>query len=210
MNTKVAIIGLGNIGKAIAENLSNGHHHVLVASRDLNSSSKYAENLGANIEAKDIPTALKEADIIIPSIYFNALQDFIKDHFEALKGKTIIDVSNPIAPDGNGGFKKIIGDTESAGEILAKLIPNQTTFIKAFGTLGAASLVKEANQRPEKKVLFYVSETKNIDIEKLIEDSGFDAFYSGGLENAIKLEVFGELHEFGALGGTTTLKELQK
>jgi hypothetical protein len=32
----------------------------------------------------------------------------------------------------------------------------------------------------------------------------------GGIDKSIRIEVFGDLHEFGALGKTITLSELQK
>jgi hypothetical protein len=36
-----------------------------------------------------------------------------------VQNKVIVDPTNPVAPDGNGGFQKIIGDQESSGQILA-------------------------------------------------------------------------------------------
>jgi len=36
------------------------------------------------------------------------IKDFISSHQSALLGTIIVDPSNPIAPDGAGGFRKII------------------------------------------------------------------------------------------------------
>ena len=66
-----------------------------------------------------------------------------------LQGKIIVDPSNPIAPDDKGGFKKIIGEKESAGEILSSLLPKDAKLAKALGTLGVASLANAAFQKPE-------------------------------------------------------------
>jgi len=44
-------------------------------------------------------------------------------------------------------------------------------------------------------------------VEQLIHDSGFDALKVGGLDQSIRIEVFGDLHEFGALGKVVTLAE---
>jgi 8-hydroxy-5-deazaflavin:NADPH oxidoreductase len=137
------------------------------------------------------------------------LKEFFKTYSAELDGKIIIDVSNPIAPDGNGGFKKIIGESESAANILYEFIPKTAKLIKAFGTLGAVALLSDAFAHPEKKVLFYASDNTNINnkIEELITNSGFDPLHIGGLDTAIRIEVFGDLHQFGALGRTVTLKE---
>jgi len=207
--TKVAIIGLGNIGKALAGNLIKGKHPIILASRKLETAQAFAKELGNLAIVKETADAIKEADVVIPAIYFNNLNDFFKTYSAELDGKIIIDVSNPIAPDGNGGFKKIIGETESAAKVLSDFIPKNAKLIKAFGTLGAASLSGEAFSQPEQKVLFYASDSTNSNttVEGLITNSGFAPLYIGGLNNAIRIEVFGDLHEFGALGKTVTLTE---
>ena len=207
--TTVAVIGLGNIGKAIATNLVKGNHSVILASRDNEKTKSLAEQLGSLATTKEIADAIKEAEVIIPAIYFNTLKELFQTFSKELDGKIIIDVSNPIAPDGNGGFKKIIAENESAGKILSDLIPKNAKLIKAFGTLGAGSLLNSAFNEPDKKVLFYASDSTNSSqqIEELITSSGFVPFNVGGIDQSIKIEVFGDLHEFGALGKTVTLAE---
>lgn len=207
--TTVAVIGLGNIGRAIATNFVKGNHSVILASRDNEKTKSLAEQLGNLATTKEIADAIIEAEVIIPAIYFNALKDFFQTFSKELDGKVIVDVSNPIAPDGNGGFKKIIGENESSGKILSELIPKNAKLIKAFGTLGAGSLLNSAFNDPDKKVLFYASDSTNSNqqIEELITSSGFVPFNIGGIDQSIKIEVFGDLHEFGALGKPVTLAE---
>lgn len=210
-NTSVAVIGLGNIGKTIVTNLVKGNHSVILAARDNEKTKSLAVQLGNLAIAKEIVAAIREADVIIPAIYFNALKEFFKTYSKELEGKIIVDVSNPIAPDGNGGFKKIIGEQESAGKILSDLIPKNAKLIKAFGTLGAGSLLNSAFNEPDKKVLFYASDciNNNQQIEELITNSGFEPLHIGGIDQSIRIEVFGDLHEFGALGKPVTLTEVK-
>lgn len=207
--TKVAVIGLGKIGEAIATNLTKGNHAVILVSRDLEKAKALASKLGNLAVAKETSAAIKDADVIIPAIYFNSLKEFFQTYSAELEGKIIVDVSNPIAPDGNGGFRKILAQDESAGKILSDLIPKNAKLVKAFGTLGVGTLLKAAFNEPERKVLFYASDciNNNQQIEELITDSGFVPFHVGGLTQSIRIEVFGDLHEFGALGKTVTLQE---
>lgn len=209
--TKVAIIGLGKIGVAIATNLIKGNHSVILASRDLEKAKSVANQLGTLAVVKETSDAIIDADVIIPAIYFNSLKEFFQTYSTELQGKIIVDVSNPIAPDGKGGFKKIIGEQDSAAKILSDLIPRSSKLIKAFGTLGAGSLKSAAFNEPEKKVLFYASDNTNSNqqIEELISSSGFEPYHVGGLEQAIRIEVFGDLHEFGKLGKPITLAEFK-
>jgi hypothetical protein len=207
--TKVAVIGLGKIGEAIATNLVKGNHAVMLASRDLEKAKSLATQLGSLVTAKETTAAIREADVIIPAIYFNALKDFLQTYAAELAGKIVVDVSNPIAPDGNGGFKKMVGAHESAGQILSQFIPKNAKLIKAFGTLGAGSLAGAAFNSPERKVLFYASDSTNSNqrMEELITSSGFEPLHVGGIDQSIRIEVFGDLHEFGPLGKTVTLPE---
>lgn len=200
--TKVAVIGLGNIGKAIATNLTKGNHAVIVAARETEKAKGFALDLGSNAVAKEIAEAIKEAEVIIPAIYFNSIKEFFTTYATELSGKIIFDVSNPIAPDGKGGFKKIIGAHESSGKILTELLPANAKLVKAFGTLGAASLMNDAFSEPLRKTLFYAADctNHNAQIEEVISASGFEPLHIGGIEQSIRIEVFGDLHQFGALG----------
>ncbi len=208
--SKVAVIGLGNIGKVVAENLVKGNREVIIASNKFEDAKTLAQQLGSLAKAAEVPAAIKEADVIIMSVWFSTIQELLTKYAQELKGKIIIDPSNPIAPDGNGGFKKIIGADESAGQIIAGLLPKDAKLAKALGTLGAASLASAAYKKPEAAVMFYATDDSsiNIKIDELIKDSGFEPVRVGGIDQSIRIEVFGELHEFGALGKVVTKSEL--
>ncbi|KFF25954.1 NADPH-dependent F420 reductase [Chryseobacterium vrystaatense] len=206
---KVAVIGLGNIGKAVATNLVNNQHNVIVAARNADEANDFAAQSGGFAQSATIEEAINTADIIIPAIWFGSFKDFFNDNGNSLQGKIIVDVSNPIAPDGNGGFKKIIGERESAGELNKVILPKNSKLVKAFGTLGAGTLASSSNRQPEKAVLFYASDDTGInnDIENVIRNTGFEPLRIGGIDQSIRIEVFGDLHEFGKLGKTVNLEE---
>lgn len=209
LKSKVAIIGLGNIGTAVATNLVKGNRSVIIADKTFEKATELAKKLGNLAQPATIADAIKQADIVVLAIYFDPIKAFFKTYATELEGKIIVDPSNPIAPDENGGFKKIIGADESAGEILSSLLPNGAKLAKALGTLGAASLASAAFQTPEKAVQFYATDDTSINtvIEDLIHDNGFEPLRVGGLNQSIRIEVFGDLHEFGALGKAVTLEE---
>lgn len=207
--SKVAIIGLGNIGKNVAKNFVKGNRPVIIASRKLEDANALARELGILATASETSEAMRNADIIVLCVWFNTIRELLDQYGTELKGKIIIDPSNPIAPAENGGYKKIIGETESAGQLNAAIIPQGATLVKAFGTLSAASLANAAYQTPEKSVLFYATDSTIVGdtVEKLISDNGFDAVKVGGIDQSIRIEVFGDLHEFGALGKVVTRTE---
>lgn len=57
--------------------------------------------------------------------------------------------------------------------------------------------------------MFYATDDNEINatIEQLIADNGFNAVHVGGLNQSLRIEVFGDLHEFGALGKAVTKNE---
>jgi len=148
--SKVAVIGLGNIGLVVATNLVKNNHPVIIANRNSAKATELAAKLGNLAKATDIASAIKEADILVLSVWFASIKEMLVQYSKELQGKIIIDPSNPIAPNDKGGFDKIIGEKESAGQIIASLLPKGAKLVKALGTLGAASLENAANQNPAK------------------------------------------------------------
>jgi predicted dinucleotide-binding enzyme len=204
-----AVVGLGNIGSRLAKNLTAGGQKIIVADKTLAKAQKLAGELGTNAEAMSVADAIGKADVIILAIYFEAIKKLIATYRGALAGKIIVDPSNPIAPDGKGGFKKTIPAEQSSGQIISALLPDSTQFVKAFGTLSAESLVSGANRSPERAVLFYATDYPEAGkvVEKLIDASGFSPVSAGGIDKSIRIEVFGDLHEFGKLGKLVSTKE---
>ena len=207
--SKIAIIGLGNIGQVVANNLVKNNRAVIVADRNLEKAQTLAVQLGDLVQPATIGDAIREADIIVVAVWFAAIKEIFYQYEALLQDKIIIDPSNPIAPKAQGGFDKIIGENESAGQINASILPKGAKLAKALGTLGAASLANSANQQPDGAVLFYATDDTSINgaVEQLIRDNGFEPLRVGGLDQSIRIEVFGDLHEFGALGKTVTVAE---
>jgi len=209
--SKVAVIGLGNIGTAVATNLVKGNRTVIIADRTIEKTKTLSQKLGSLAQPMDIASAIKESDIIVFAVWFSAIKELLNQYATELEGKIIVDPSNPIAPDEKGGFKKIIGEYESAGELIADLLPKNAKLAKALGTLGVISLASAAFQKPA-NVLFYATDyaSINAEIEQLIRDNGFEPVFVGDIDQSIRIEVFGDLHEFGALGKTVTIEEAKE
>jgi 8-hydroxy-5-deazaflavin:NADPH oxidoreductase len=205
---KTAIIGLGQIGKQVAANLMAGGVQVIVADHGVNRAQDFAKASGGKARAASVSEAIADADIIVFAVHFGTIKELISEYRGKLAGKIVVDPSNPIAPDGSGGFKKIIPQDQSAGQILAKLLPPGAKFVKAFGTLKAGSLKSGARRTPEPNVLFYASDDKEAGdaVAELIKQSGFAPVWVGGVDKSIRIEVFGDLHELGKLGRLVTAK----
>ncbi|MEU1601051.1 hypothetical protein ABZ468_52260 [Streptomyces sp. NPDC005708] len=129
----------------------------------------------------------------------------LRRYADVLPGKIVVDASNPLAADGRGGFRRTLPEGESSGQLLAGLVPAGARFVKAFGTLGAELLSAEAHREPQLAVLFYATDDPDAEptIERLITAAGFAPLKAGGIEASGRIEVGGDLHQFGGLGGRT-------
>src|SRR5579859_8078918 len=126
-NATIAIIGSGNIGRIVAANLVKGNRAVILADRNPAKAADISANLGSLVTSMEVGAAISQADIIVFAVYFQAIKELLKQYAKELEGKLLVDPSNPIAPDGKGGFTKIIDAGESAGHILAGLLPAKAT-----------------------------------------------------------------------------------
>ena len=155
--------------------------------------------------------AVRAAEIVVLAIWFDAIKELLAADRTAFSGKIVVDPSNPIAPDGKGGFKKTIAEDQSSGAIIAGLLPGDAKLVKTFGTLGAQSLANGANCAPEPAVLFYATDSPEAGraVAKLIVASGFSPFDVGGIDQSIRIEVGGDLHEFGKVGKLVSATEAE-
>jgi 8-hydroxy-5-deazaflavin:NADPH oxidoreductase len=205
----VAIIGTGNLGGRLAANFATGDQDVLLAGRDQEEASKLAADLNGHAQVVSIDEAVERADVIVLAVWLDAAKELIARYGDDLAGKVIIDPSNAIGPDGAGGFKKVIGPDESSGQILAGLLPAGARLVKAFGTLSAPTLSAAAWREPERAVQFYAADDDAAGdlAAELIRADGYEPVKVGGLDQSIRIEMFGDLHEVGGLGRVVSRSE---
>jgi len=208
----VAIIGTGNIGGTLAAEFAAGGRDFLLAGRDEEAARKLAAGLGGRAEAVSVDEAVDRAGVLVVAVWLDDFEQFIAGYGDRLAGKVIIDPTNPVGPDGAGGYRKVIEEQESSGQLLAGLLPAGAVLVKAFGTLSAPSLAAAARREPDRAVLFYAADDKAAGdmVAGLIRAAGFDPVRVGGLDQSVRLEMFGDLHEYGALGRVVTRAEALK
>ena len=198
-----AIIGAGNIGSAVARHLVDGGESVVVAAKD----ESHADALAKRARAAGTRGVRRGRD---RRCRRDRLRSLARRHERRdlgahvlLDGKVVVDPSNPLGFDATGQMIRTLPDDQSAGAIVAALLPAAAHYVKAFGTLGADSLANSANREPRPAVLFYATDDDEAKttIERLIHDAGFDPVKAGGVAAAGRIEMpGGDLHQFGLNG----------
>src|SRR6516225_8535098 len=208
-DSTVAIIGTGNVGGRLAANFAAGGQDFLLVGRDQEAARKIAADLDGHAEVVSPDEAVERADVLVVAVWLDAFEQLIAQYGDRLAGKVIVDPTNPVGPDGAGGYKKVIGQQESSGQILAGLLPAGARLVKALGTLSAPTLSSAAWREPERAVQFYAADDEAAGdlVAELIRADGYEPVRVGGLDESIRIEMFGDLHEYGALGGVVTKSE---
>jgi 8-hydroxy-5-deazaflavin:NADPH oxidoreductase len=198
-----AIIGVGNLGSAVARHLVAGDESVVLAAQDADHAVLLAGELGQGAEAALVEDALEAADVVVLALWLDQLKEFIPEQARLLENKVIVDPSNPLGFDVNGQMIRTLPDHQSAGSIVAGLLPASTHYVKAFGTLAADSLASSANREPQRVALFYATDddVAASTVERLITAAGFDPVKAGGVAAALRIEMpGGDLHQMGLNG----------
>lgn len=171
---KIAIIGKGNVGNAIAKGLSNKGHEIKFGHRD---------------PKEPVAEAAEWGEVIVLAIPHSAASEATTAIGSAADGKIVIDVSNTLNEKG----ELAIGFTTSAAEEIQKKMP-KSLVVKAFNTVFAQN--QSVGKIGEKQLtLFVAADDKKAKqtVMKLGQDIGFDSVDVGPLKVARYLEPMGML-----------------
>jgi predicted dinucleotide-binding enzyme len=207
-----AIIGVGNIGGAVARHLAAGGESVVVAARDESQAKALADELGPNARAATVQEAITGADTVVFALWLDTMREVISQNANLLDDKVVIDPSNPIGFDANGQIMRTLPNDQSSGSIVAAALPTGAHYVKAFGTLAADALAASANREPRRAALFYATDddTAATTIERLIHAAGFDPLKVGGATDVGRIEApGGDLHQFGFNGEILDLDQAE-
>jgi hypothetical protein len=205
-----AIIGVGNIGTALARHFVNGGESVVVAAKDASHPDALATQLGPRARAASVEEAIAAAEVVVFALWLDDMKQVISEYASLLDGKVVVDPSNPVGFDASGQISRTLPDDQSAGSIVASLLPASAHYAKAFGTLGADALAAGANRQPKRAVLFYATddEMAATAVEQLIRAAGFEPLQAGGVADAGRIEgPGGDLSAFALNGELLDLNQ---
>jgi predicted dinucleotide-binding enzyme len=199
----VAVIGTGNIGSRVGRRLAEGGVDVVLASSTYASAQEAADKIGNGAKAAEVGDAIAASDIVVFATWFGTTKELLTQYALELAGKTVVDPSNNIAPDGSGGFANQNPEGVSAGQQLAATVPVGAQYVKAFGTLAADQLDSSKTDSGETAVLFYATDNDAAGeaVAELITKAGYEPVKAGGVNDTARIEVFGDLHPYGGLNG---------
>jgi predicted dinucleotide-binding enzyme len=180
----IAILGAGNVGAALARNLSRHGIPVYFGVPEPEKYRDLAASLGAQVGS--VAEAIDGAGIAILAVPYSAALA-IAEQVADWNGRILIDATNPLAP-GLAGLS--LGTTTSAAEQIAARAGNARV-VKCFNVTGAENM---ADPRALDAEVFMPVAADDADartrVIALATRMGFDAVDAGPLKAARYLEPF--------------------
>jgi 8-hydroxy-5-deazaflavin:NADPH oxidoreductase len=174
---KIGIVGSGRVGTAIGTAWLKAGHEVMFSSTNLEKNKQLAATLGPNAKAGTPREAAAFGEVLVISVPYTALPSVGKELADLIKGKIIIDTSNPI--ERRDGEMGLAAREKGAGLASAEYLPG-AHIVRAFNAIGAARMAV-ANQDAGKIGMPIAGEdAKAIEVASaLIRDVGYEPVLVG-------------------------------
>jgi predicted dinucleotide-binding enzyme len=138
---KVGILGSGDVGKALGAGFLSRGHEVKIGSRDPKKLADWAKSAGAKAGAGTFAECAKWGDLVVLATLWGGTKSALDMAGPAnMKGKVVMDVTNPLLMAEGKPPALALGHTDSGGEQVQRWLPGAKV-VKAFNTVGHALMV---------------------------------------------------------------------
>jgi predicted dinucleotide-binding enzyme len=176
---KIGTLGSGRVGSAIGRAWVRAGHEVMFSSLDLEADKRLAASLGGGARAGTPREAAAFGDVLLVSVPYTALPGIGRDLGDVIKGKIVIDTSNPIVA--RDGDMAVAAREKGAGIASMEFLPG-TRIVRAFNAIGAARMGEAASQSPRVGMPIAGDDPEAIRIASaLVRDVGYEPVLVGSL-----------------------------
>ena len=187
---RIGIVGSGRIGGALGILLAKAGYEILYSSRHPDTLKDLVKKAGPKARAGTITEAIAFGDMVVLSTPLKALPALDAGTKEALKGKIVIDTSNPY-PERDGAIaEEARKEPGGMGAFVARLLPG-ARIIRAFNTAYYVDLKKTVNERGEKIGIPLAGDDQEglQAVAELVERAGLEPVEVGGLNTSKRFDV---------------------
>jgi hypothetical protein len=181
---KIAVIGAGNVGKALGFGWANKGHQINFGVRE-SDNKKFHELIRSNVSVTSVENAVAFAEVIVFTTPYAAVSTIAKE-IGTFGEKILIDATNPI----NADFSGLLPLKTSASEELAE-ISGSKFVVKCFNTVGFNIMENPAFGDSAATMLYCGDDTEAKNkVHQLASDIGFSPIDAGPLLQSRWLEAF--------------------
>nr|WP_299385335.1 NADPH-dependent F420 reductase [Allomuricauda sp.] len=182
---KLAFIGIGNVGFALAHNLQQSGHEIIIAHDNVGSESVLkAQSKNSNFTALPVQEAINTADVVFLATPFNLNEAILKPL--DFRNKILVDCTNPVGPGISHGLESKISGAEKIQEWATR-----AKVVKAYTIYGFENLENPSfpdyGLKPVMPIAGNDDKSKEV-IRSLNTDLGFETLDVGNLSQSLHLE----------------------
>ncbi|MDN3221454.1 NADPH-dependent F420 reductase [Pseudomonas nunensis] len=180
---RIAVIGAGSHGGTIGQLWVKAGHEVMFSSRNLSELDAMVKRLGPLASVGTPQQAAKFATVVFFAVPYDALPKLGRDLAPALRGKIVLDATNPPPDEGNPLSREAYAN--GVGETSAKYLPG-TRLVRAFSATDATSINASSRRDGEKLgVPIASNDPQALQVAaQLVRDVGSEPVITGNLATA--------------------------
>lgn len=203
---KIAILGSGQVGRALGAGLARHGHEVVMGSRDPRGEAVrgWVAEVGERARAAPYAEAASACDLACVVTSWSGTENALSLAGAAhLAGKVVVDVTNPLGFGESGPFL-VVGGADSAGEQVQRWLPDAHV-VKAWNTVNANQMVDPTTPGGPADMLFCGNDAAaKQTVADLLSDCGWVPLDMGGIDSARYIEAVAILWiKYAIAHGTT-------
>jgi hypothetical protein len=191
---RIGVIGSGRVGGTIGALWVKAGHQVMFSSLDLEHDRKLAASMGAGARAGTPKEAAAFGEVLFFAVPYAALPGLGRDLAAEIKGKIVLDASNPI-PGRDGDMAKE-ALAKGTGVASPQFLPG-ARIVRAYNEVGYTRMRDEAHRAGERLGIPLAGDDAQAlkTAARLVQDAGHEPVVVGSLARAREFDygtpVFG-------------------
>jgi hypothetical protein len=183
---RIAVIGEGKVGGTLGRRWAQAGHQIVYGVRNPAGEKVLAllESAGHGAEATDLRSAAAQAEVVVLATPWGVTESALRAVGD-LRGKIVIDCTNPLAADGGTG---VPAETSGGKMVAGRAVGARV--VKAFNSTGRKNM-EDPRYGPDRATMFLCgddAEAKRV-VGALTEALGFEVCDAGPLSAARHLEA---------------------
>ena len=201
---KIGVIGSGRVGGTIGALWVKAGHEVMFSSLDLEHDRKLAASIGAGARAGTPKEAAVFGEVLFFAVPYSALPGLGKDLAAEIKGKIVLDASNPI-PGRDGAMAKE-ALAKGTGIASPAFLPG-ARIVRAYNEVSYIRMHEDAHRAGERLGIPIAGDDAQAvkTAARLVRDAGHEPVIVGGLARAREFD-----YGSSVFGRPMTAAELRK
>jgi hypothetical protein len=189
---KIGILGTGDVGRALGRGFVTLGHEVEMGSRSATNEDAlaWAREMGPQASAGTFADAATFGEIVVLATLGVANEAVLESAGpERLRGKVVIDATNPLDFSGGMPPKLAVAGDDSGGERVQRQLPGAQV-VKAFNTVGNALMFRpELPGGPPDMFIAGDDADAKRTVGAILDDFGWGVVDIGGIEGSRYLEA---------------------